>query len=116
VGPVSVLQWSMYTDTADYSEWKTGRRATALIMAASLFALKLGIALAGSIQAWILSYNGFVANVAQSAKSLLSIKMLMSVYPAIAGMIAVVLMIFYPLNNKTMLQIEHDLIAKRKDN
>jgi len=116
VGPVSVLQWSMYTDTADYSEWKTGRRATALIMAASLFALKLGIALAGTIQAWILSFNGFVANVAQSAASLLSIKMLMSIYPAIAGMIAVVLMIFYPLNNKMMFQIEHDLIAKRKNN
>ncbi len=116
VGPASVLQWAIYTDTADFSEWKTGRRATALIMAASLFCLKLGIALAGSIQAWILSYNGFVANVAQSAKSLLGIKMLMSVYPAIAGVVAVALMVFYPLNNTKMLLIEHDLAAKRKSN
>jgi GPH family glycoside/pentoside/hexuronide:cation symporter len=113
VGPVSVLQWAMYTDTADYSEWKTGRRATALLMAASLFALKLGIALGGTIQAWILAYNGFVANVAQSAASLMGIKMLMSIYPAIAGIIAVVLMIFYPLNNKMMVQIEKDLTSRR---
>ena len=114
VGPVSVLQWAMYTDAADYSEWKTGRRATALLMAASLFALKLGIALAGSIQAWILAYIGFVANVAQSAGSLMGIKMLMSIYPAMAGIIAVVLMIFYPLNNKMMIQIEKDLNLKRQ--
>jgi GPH family glycoside/pentoside/hexuronide:cation symporter len=115
VGPVSVLQWAIYTDTADYSEWKTGRRATALIMAASLFALKLGIALAGSFQALVLDYFGFVANVAQSATALNGIRMLMSIFPAIAGIIAVVLMVFYPLNNKMMIQIEQDLTARRKD-
>ena len=27
-GPISALLWIMYADTADYSEWKTGRRAT----------------------------------------------------------------------------------------
>ncbi|MCU0643934.1 MAG: MFS transporter [bacterium] len=115
VGPVSVLQWAIYTDTADYSEWKTGRRATALIMAASLFALKLGIALAGSIQAWVLDYYGFVANVAQSATTLNGIKLLMSIIPAIAGIIGVGLMLFYPLNNKMMVKIEEDLTARRKE-
>ncbi|MDZ7288772.1 MAG: MFS transporter [candidate division KSB1 bacterium] len=115
VGPVSVLQWAIYTDTADYSEWKTGRRATALIMAASLFALKLGIALAGTIQAWILDSFGFVANVAQSPTAIQGIKLLMSIFPAIAGFIAVALMVFYPLNNKMMAQIEKDLIARRKE-
>ncbi len=114
VGPVSVLQWAIYTDTADYSEWKTGRRATALIMAASLFCLKLGIALAGSIQAWILSAIGFVANVAQSSTSLHGIRMLMSVIPAAAGLVAVTLMLFYPLNNKKMLQIEKELAERRQ--
>lgn len=114
VGPVSVLQWAIYTDTADYSEWKTGRRATALIMAASLFCLKLGIAFGGSIQGWILSAVGFVANVAQSPTSLQGIRMLMSVIPASAGAIAVILMLFYPLNNKKMLQIEKELAERRQ--
>ncbi len=114
VGPVSVLQWAMYTDTADYSDWKNDRRATALIMAVSLFALKLGIALGGTLQASILSAYGFVANVAQSAASLTGIRLLMSVFPAIAGAVAAVLMLFYPLNNKMMVQIEADLSARRK--
>jgi len=114
VGPVSVLQWAIYTDTADYSEWKTGRRATALIMAASLFALKLGIALAGTFQAWVLKISEFVPNVPQSAAALNGIKSLMSIFPAIAGIIAVALMVFYPLNNKMMIKIEEDLTARRK--
>ena len=114
VGPVSVLQWAIYTDTADYSDWKTGRRATALIMAASLFCLKLGIALAGTFQAWVLDKYGFVANVAQSPPALNGIKLLMSIFPAIAGIIGVALMVFYPLNNKMMVQIEKDLTARRK--
>lgn len=114
MGPVSVLQWAIYTDTADYSEWRTGRRATALIMAVSLFALKLGIALGGSILAWILDIYGFEANVAQTARSLTGIRMVMSIYPAIAGMIGVILMAFYPLNNKMMLKIEEDLSARRQ--
>ena len=27
-GPLSVLIWAMYADTADYNEWKTGRKRT----------------------------------------------------------------------------------------
>jgi GPH family glycoside/pentoside/hexuronide:cation symporter len=114
VGPVSVLQWAIYTDTADYSEWKTGRRATALIMAASLFCLKLGIALAGTFQAWVLDKYGFVANVAQTATSLNGIKLLMSIYPAIAGIIGTVLMLFYPLDKQMMTKIETELIERRR--
>jgi len=115
IGPVSVLQWAIYTDTADYSEWKTGRRATALIMAVSLFALKLGIALGGAILAWILDAYGFEPNVAQTATSLTGIRLVMSVYPAIAGIIGVILMTFYPLNNKIMVKIEEDLSARRRE-
>jgi GPH family glycoside/pentoside/hexuronide:cation symporter len=114
VGPVSVLQWAIYTDTADYSEWRTGRRATALIMAASLFALKLGIALAGTFQAWVLKVYGYMPDVVQSAAALDGIKLLMSIFPAIAGAIGVAFMVFYPLDNKIMVKIEQDLTARRK--
>jgi len=81
VGPVSVLQWAIYTDAADYSEWKTGRRATALVMSASLFALKLGIALGVAGLAWILAAYGYEPNQEQTEKGLLGIRMVMSIYP-----------------------------------
>lgn len=113
LGPVSVLQWAMYTDTADYSEWKNGRRATGLIMAASLFFLKLGLTLGGAVVGWLLAYFGFVANQEQNIETINGIKMLMSIYPAIAGLIGGALMMLYPLNNKMMSKIEVELASRR---
>ncbi len=114
-GPVSVLQWAMYTDAADFSEWTNNRRATGLIMAASLFALKLGLSLGGALVGWILAYHNYIANAVQSAESLNGIRMLMSFYPAVFGIIGGLLMLFYPLTNKMMIKIEEDLTARRKD-
>jgi len=114
VGPVSVLQWSIYTDAADYGEWKKGRRATALVMAASLFALKMGIALGVSALAWILDAYGFVANQEQTAQGLLGIRMVMSIYPAVFALLGMIFMFFYPLNKSRMAQVESELIERRK--
>lgn len=114
VGPVSVLQWAIYTDTADYSEWVKGRRATGLVMSASLFALKLGIALGVSALAWVLAGYGFEPNVDQSATGLLGIRMVVSVYPAICAIIGMILMFFYPLKKHMMEQVETELIERRK--
>ncbi|MDZ7373532.1 MAG: MFS transporter [candidate division KSB1 bacterium] len=114
LGPVSVLQWAMYTDTADYGEWKKGRRATGLVMSASLFALKLGLTLGGAVSGWILGYYGFVANQPQTPETLYGIRMLMSFYPAIPGLVGAALMIFYPLSNRMMKKIEQDLAERRR--
>lgn len=113
LGPVAVLQWAMYTDTADYGEWKFGRRATGLIMAASLFALKLGVTLGGGITGWVLSAYGFESGEIQSTDSLGGILMLVSVIPALFGMACYIIMLFYPLTNEKMKEIEADLIARR---
>ncbi|MDZ7271115.1 MAG: MFS transporter [candidate division KSB1 bacterium] len=113
LGPVSVLQWAMYTDTADYSEWKRGRRATGLVMSASLFALKLGLTVGGALVGWILAYYGFVANQPQTERALHGILQLMSVFPAIAGLIGGLVMVAYPLTNKMMQRIEADLASRR---
>jgi len=113
-GPVSVLQWAMYTDTADYSEWKNRRRATALLMAASLFALKLGVALGGALLAGLLAFYGYNPGVEQTAGGLLGIKLVMSLYPAIPAIIGAGVMLFYPLTNRMMVDIEKDLNERRR--
>jgi GPH family glycoside/pentoside/hexuronide:cation symporter len=114
LGPVAVLQWAMYTDTADYGEWVNGRRSTGLIMSASLFAIKLGLTIGGAMVGWILAFYGFQANQAQSGDALLGIRLLMSLYPAVAGVIGSALIIFYPLNNTRMVEIEQDLESRRQ--
>ncbi|NUM73562.1 MFS transporter [candidate division KSB1 bacterium] len=115
VGPVSVLQWAMYTDTADYSEWKNNRRATGLLMAASLFALKLGLTLGGACVGWLLAYYGFVANQEQTPEAMSGIVSLLSIFPAIFGIAGGLLMMRYPLTNKMMVKIEEDLTVRRQE-
>lgn len=113
MGPVSTLQWAIYTDTADYSEWKTSRRATALIMAASLFALKMGVAIGGAAFNWILGGYGYDPN-AITPLAVKGICLNMSIYSAIPAFIAGGLMLFYPLSDKKLAMIEADLIERRK--
>ena len=114
-GAVSVLQWAMYTDAADYSEWKNKRRATGLIMAASLFMLKLGLTLGGALVGWMLAFYGFVANQPQTNEATKGIILLISIYPAVFGIIGVLLMLFYPLTNKMMISMEQDLSVRRQE-
>ncbi len=114
LGPISAMQWAMFTDCADYNEWKTGRRSTALMMAASLFFLKLGLALGASAIVWILGAYGYEKGVEITPEISKGIKMLNSVYPAIFTLLGVVVMLAYPLSEKKMLEIEGDLLARRK--
>lgn len=113
-GPTMPLLWSMMADAADYSEWKTGRRATALFYSASTFALKSGGALGGALALWLLAGYGYEANVVQSAQTLLGMRLMLSVYPAIGALICVVLVAFYTLSEKQLSQIEIDLNERRE--
>jgi len=114
MGPISVLQWAMYTDTADFSEWKFSRRITGLIMSASLFALKLGLALGGALLGWILNIYHFSANIQQASNSMQGLRMMMSLFAAVPALVGFVIMYFYPLTNKRMAEIEVDLNKRRK--
>lgn len=113
-GPLSALMAAMYADTADYAEWKTGRRATGLVFSASIFAQKLGWGWGGALSLILLNTVGFVANQAQTPATLNGLVNLMSVYPAACGILAIlILVIFYPLNETKMAQIAADLKSRR---
>jgi GPH family glycoside/pentoside/hexuronide:cation symporter len=113
LGPQSPLLFAMYADTVDYSEWKTGRRSTGLIFAASTFALKVGSAFAGWITGLLLTKFGYAANQAQTADSLHGILLLSSFVPGVIGLIAAASVLFYKLDDRTMQQVGTDLAARR---
>ncbi|NHZ67258.1 MFS transporter, partial [Massilia genomosp. 1] len=83
LGPKSPLAFSMYADTADYNEWRNGRRATAMTFAAATFSQKLGTALALGVIGAVFTALGYVPNAAQSSGSQAGIVWLMSVIPAL---------------------------------
>lgn len=116
LGPKSPLAFSMYADTADYNEWRTGRRATAMTFAAATFSQKLGTALAVAVMGWVFTALGYVANATQTTKSQTGIVLLISFIPAVFAFLAVAVMMFYKLDNKQLVQIQADLAARKTAN
>ncbi|OXA77752.1 glycoside/pentoside/hexuronide:cation symporter, GPH family [Flavobacterium aquidurense] len=112
-GCVFPLIWSMYADSADYSEWKQGRRATGLVFSASSMSQKFGWTIGGAGAGWLLGYYGFQANVEQTAVAQNGIQLMLSILPAIAAFISVVFILFYPLSEEKLQIIEQDLYEKR---
>ena len=113
-GPLSALLWAMYADTADYAEWKTGRRATGLVFSASIFAQKQGWGVSGGFTLILMSGLGFVANQVQTPASLHGLVALMSIFPAALGILSLlILVIFYPLNETKVAEISKELAARR---
>jgi GPH family glycoside/pentoside/hexuronide:cation symporter len=111
--PTSPLLWAFYADTADYSEWKTGRRATGLVFSAASFSQKLGWAAGSSLFLWLIGYIGFKANVAQPLHVQTGIRYMMSFYPAVVGFLSAGAVLLYKLDDATMVQIEKDLKQRR---
>ena len=114
LGPKSPLVFSMYADTADFSEWRTGRRATAMIFSAAAFAQKLGGALAGATIGWLLASLGYVANQVQTGASEHGIVLLVTLIPAIFAALAVPLIWFYPLDDKKLRRVQNELEQRKK--
>lgn len=114
-GPISTLLWAMYADTADYSEWKTGRRATGLVYSASIMSNKIGWAVGAMIAGWLLAVTGFQANIVQNLDVQNGLKAMMSVIPVAAGVLALIVLLFYRLDDQTMKTIGADLEARRKE-
>ncbi|GGD18221.1 MFS transporter [Hyunsoonleella pacifica] len=108
------LFFAMLGDTADYSEFKNGRRATGLIYSAGSFATKFGGGIAGAIIGFVLAmfnYDGQDLSTINGA--IPGIIMLMSWIPSIIAIIAAILMIGYPLNQEKLNEITLELNRRR---
>jgi GPH family glycoside/pentoside/hexuronide:cation symporter len=103
----------MYADTADYNEWRTGRRATAMTFSAATFSQKLGGAIASAVIGWLLALIGYVANAEQSAGSQLGILLMVSVIPGLVALLAAFVMRFYHLDEKQLLTIQQELDQRK---
>ncbi len=114
VGPTPAILWSMYADTADYGEWKFGRRTTGLIFSASVFSQKMGLAIGAALAGWLLDYYGFVANAAQADRTLHGINLMFSIGPAVFAILGGVAIFFYPISEAQVKTIERDLTARKE--
>jgi Na+/melibiose symporter-like transporter len=113
-GPTIPLLWAMMADVADYAEWKTNRRATGIVFAGIVFALKAGLGLGGAICGWLLASYGYVPNVIQTEHALFGIRLTASIFSAILFFASLVALAFYGISKKLNLQIQDELAERRK--
>lgn len=112
--PAVPLLWTMLADTADYAEWKSGRRATGLVFSAATFAQKAGWGIGGALAGWLLAIFKFAPNVEQSAEAITGIKLMISVFPGILYMSCSILLFFYSIDKETCELMEKELQERRE--
>ncbi|MFI3303349.1 MAG: MFS transporter [Rikenellaceae bacterium] len=112
------LVWSMFADVADYSEHKNGRSSVGLIFSSSSMAQKFGGAFGTSLVLWLLTAYNYQTPVdgvsaEQCEVALDGLRSLMSWIPALASLLGVAIMLFYPLSESRMESIRAELALKR---
>ncbi|MFO0788493.1 MAG: MFS transporter [Pirellulales bacterium] len=112
-GPTIPLLWAMFADVADYSEWRTGRRATGMVFATIGFALKAGLSVGSFLLLTLLASYGYEANVDQSAETLEGIRRCCSFVPGAMFAVCTLLLVAYKINKRMTMQIAEELAARR---
>jgi glycoside/pentoside/hexuronide:cation symporter, GPH family len=112
--PAVPLLWTMIADAADYSEWKTGRRATGLYFSAATFAQKAGWGIGAAIAGWLLTAFHYVPGATQTAAALTGIKLLVSVLPGLLYMSCALFMLGYNIDSRTTELMKVDLQSRRQ--
>jgi len=113
-GTSGPLLWAMMGDVADYGEWKTGRRATATVTSAVVFALWLGLAIGGKIEGWLFSHYGYVANAVQTPRALDGIRLTAGLWSGLFFFATAACLLLYPISHQLNRTISDDLAEKRK--
>lgn len=94
-GAVMPVIWGMIADVADLTEWRSGRRLTALTFAATMFFFKIGQGLGMGLMAAFLEISGYKPDVAQTPAALSAIRTMMSTLPAGLFLLSSLVMLRY---------------------
>jgi len=110
----SPLHWSLMADVDDYGEWKTGKRITGISFSGNLFFLKVGLAVAGAMVGFLLSWYGYDAGAKQqSASAINGIMLLFTVIPGVGYLITAGVVRLLKVDRELMKQIQADLEKRR---
>jgi len=111
-----VLPWSIIPDVVEYDELITGERREGIYYGVKGLTDKISWALGLFIGGWVLKLFGFVPEAAQSATSLLGIRLFFGPVPALLAFVSLPLLIWFPINRKTHAETLARLKLKRSEN
>jgi GPH family glycoside/pentoside/hexuronide:cation symporter len=107
-----VLPWAMAPDTIEFGYARTGVRREGVYYSIWTFVIALGGALAGFLVGQSLDLFGYIPNIAQSATSILGIRLLIGPLPALLILISNLALIFYPLDKKRYEEVQAAVRAR----
>ena len=116
---INTVMFGLEADTVEYGEWKTGKRSEGATYALFSFTRKVTQSLGGAVGAWALAIGGYLAasaanpNPVQPESAILAIKFTIGLLPAIAAVIAMLIFIKYPLNDKRFAEIRNETEARK---
>lgn len=114
--PSIPLTWSIFADTADYSEWKTGRRFTGMVFATIMFALKTGLALGSAaflmIMKWFFQFDTTMPDAPAAVRGF---RFCVGIITGLLFAICAVLLFSLPLNKRATIQMANELAERRKN-
>ena len=105
LGIFNMLIWAFITDVIDYQEVIAGQRDDGVVYSVYSWARKVGQALAAGLGGWALGWVGYQAGTtAQTDSTVSGIYMLSTLVPGVLyALVAVVLVFWYPLSKKAVL-------------
>ncbi|WFL76588.1 glycoside-pentoside-hexuronide (GPH):cation symporter [Altererythrobacter arenosus] len=112
-GMMLVMAYAMFTDIAEYVEWRSGRQMTGLVVSASIFATKAGIALGSALPGFAFALTGFVAGEVQSEEAVAGINLAFALIPIMAILPAGIAMMFYRIDRAMIATAEAELAQRR---
>jgi glucuronide carrier protein len=115
VGGVNTLMWALEADTVEYGEWKTGVRTEGITYALFSFTRKMGQALGGSAAAFTIGLGGYIAGkgVVQPESAKMAIKVAAGLLPAGFIVLALAIMLVYPLTERVFRDVVAEVAARR---
>ena len=111
----SMLVWALEADTVEYGEWKTGIRTEGITYALFSFTRKTGQAVGGALAAFALAWGGYAAGAAQQTdQALLGIRAGAGLLPMVFSILALLVMLLYPLTDAKHKEIVAEISARRE--
>lgn len=108
------LTTSFYTNCATYSEYKTGKNTRGFIMGLCSFSIKMSIVLRGLVITTGLGLIGYSATVAITPELTNSVLTMCFIVPTIFMAVALIPIFFYRLPDKTVVEMETEIAARKK--
>jgi GPH family glycoside/pentoside/hexuronide:cation symporter len=104
-----VFPWAMVPDVVEYDRLETGEHRGGMYYGVWGLAVKVSEALGIAASGWVLELFGYVPNVAQSARTLLGIRLFFGPVPLLFFALALPLLIWYPITRARHAEMRREL-------